>query len=83
MMTWGSWLRPKDSQDRESRTLAFVGITWLALLVRFSLGGLSFSINTPIAIINFAIPSTPMTDFGASVTAVLAIWLGREWIRGK
>lgn len=76
-MTWGSWLKPRDAAGRESRTLAFVGISWLALLVRFSCGGLRVSWGP----FSFEVASTPMVDFGAAVAAVLAIWLGREWIR--
>jgi lysozyme len=28
-MSWGSWLKPRDAKGRESRTLAFVGMSWL------------------------------------------------------
>ena len=76
-MTWGSWLKPRDASGRESRTLAFVGISWLALLVRFAAGGLSVAWGP----VRFEVAPTMMVDFGAAVAAVLAIWLGREWIR--
>ena len=79
MNTWGSLLRPRDAGGRESRTLAFVGISWLALLVRFVAGGLSVAWGP----VRFEVAPTMMVDFGAAVAAVLAIWLGREWIRVK
>lgn len=78
-MSWGSWLRPRDARGRESRTLAFVGITWLIMTARFVLGGLGASLGD----FKFEIGATAMIDYGAAVAAVLAVWLGREWINGK
>lgn len=78
-MTWGSWLKPKDAKGRESRTLAFVGITWLIMTVRFVLGGLGADFGG----FKIEIMQTHMIDYGAAVAAVLAVWLGREWINGK
>ncbi len=78
-MTWGSWLKPRDARGRESRTLALVGLTWLLMTLRFALGGMSFS----VAGLTLQIAQTAMIDYGAAVAAVLAIWLGREWINSK
>lgn len=76
-MTWGSWLKPRDASGRESRTLAFVGITWLIMVVRFAAGGLIFEWGP----IKFHVETALMLDFGGAVAAVLAIWVGREWVR--
>lgn len=78
-MTWGGWLKPKDVRGRESRTLAFVGLTWMLLCARFAMGGFSIGLGP----IHFEVGSTPMVDFGAAVAAVLSIWLGREFLREK
>lgn len=76
-MTWGSWLKPKDAQGRESRTLAFVGLSWLIMSLRFALGGLGAAVGD----FRWEIGATPMVDYGAAVAAVLAVWVGREWVR--
>jgi hypothetical protein len=52
-------------------------MTWLILVVRFAVGGISFEWGS----IHVQIPSAPMLDFGGAVAAVLAIWVGREWVR--
>ena len=78
-MTWGGWLNPRDARGRESRTLALVGLTWLLMTLRFALGGMSFS----VAGLTLQIAQTAMIDYGAAVAAVLAIWLGREWINKR
>lgn len=75
-MTWGSWLKPRDTKGRESRTLAFVGLTWLLMTLRFALGGMSFDAFG----VTVQIAQTAMIDYGTAVAAVLAIWLGREWM---
>lgn len=75
-MSWGSWLKPRDARGRESRTLAIVGMTWLLMTIRFALGGLGASVGD----LRFEIGATPMVDYGAAVAAILAAWLGREWI---
>ena len=78
-MNWGGWLKPRDARGRESRTLALVGLTWLLMTLRFALGGLSFS----VAGLTLQIAQTAMIDYGAAVAAVLAIWVGREWVDTK
>lgn len=78
-MTWGSWLKPKDARGRESRTLAFVGMTWLLMTIRFALGGLGASLGG----FKFEIGATLMVDYGAATAAVLAVWLGREFTQNQ
>jgi hypothetical protein len=78
-MSWGSWLKPRDAKGRESRTLAFVGMTWLLMTVRFALGGLGASLG----VFRFEIGSTAMIDYGAAVAAILMVWLGREWVNKR
>lgn len=75
MRAWGSVLRPKDARGRESRTLAFVGLSWLLLTLRFALGGLALDFGAW----RFEVAAAALVDYGAAVAAVLAIWLGREW----
>jgi len=57
-----------DSRGKESKTLFFVTVSWLALLAKFLLGGF------------FSFPVISSAAFSAGVTAILAIWLGREWM---
>lgn len=75
-MSWGAWLRPRDARGRESRTLAIVGLSWLAMTARFALGGLSADFGD----VRWEVGVTAMTDYGVATTAILAAWLGREWI---
>ena len=79
MNFWGGLLRPRDSAGRESRTLAIVGLSWLLMSMRFALGGLEASLGD----FRFEIGVTPMVDYGAAVAAVLAVWVGREWVRNE
>jgi hypothetical protein len=53
----------KDSRGRESITLSFVIGSWLTTTGMFVWKG----------------DAGDMMTYGAAVTAVLAIWLGREW----
>jgi hypothetical protein len=61
-----------DSRGRESKTLTMVTVSWLALLIKFSLAGL----DVPFV---GAFPVMSANEFGLATAAVLAIWLGREW----
>lgn len=79
ILPWGHFLRPRDSRGRESRTLAFVGITWLLMSARFALSGLSGDFGA----FRFEVGFTPMVDYGAAVAAILAVWIGREWVDSK
>lgn len=78
-MSWGSWLKPRDARGRESRTLAFVGITWALMTARFVAGGFAVAVGD----FRWEIAATAMVDYGAAVAAVLAVWLGREWINKR
>lgn len=79
MLPWGNFLRPRDTRGRESRTLAFVGVTWLIMSARFVFGGLAADLSG----FHFAIDATPMIDYGTAVAAILAVWIGREWVDAK
>ena len=65
----------RDSRGRESKTLAFVRIAFGLVTLRFALGGLALK----GAGIDLAIPASSLSDYGAAVALILAIWLGREW----
>lgn len=60
----------KDSRGRESTTLSFVLLSWLA-----GTGAFIYSLVTD--------HPYGLTDYGLFVGAVLAIWLGREWTEKK
>ena len=62
----------KDSRGRESTTLTFVAISWAVLVIKFLFAGLTLPVVGQIA-------SMTATEFGMAFTAVLAVWLGREW----
>ncbi len=78
-MTLSNWLRPRDARGRESRTLSFVVVAFSLMTLRFVLGGLDFDFGA----FHYEVASTPMVDYGAAVAAVLAVWLGREWINKR
>ena len=79
MLPWGNFLRPKDSLGRESRTLFFVAVSWLVMTLRFMVGGLSFEYGP----IRWDIAPALVTDYGVAVAALIAAWVGREWVKGK
>lgn len=79
MLPWGNFLRPKDSLGRESRTLFFVAVSWLMMTLRFMAGGLVVEYGP----IHWDIAPALVTDYGVAVAAVIAAWVGREWVRGK
>jgi hypothetical protein len=66
----------KDSRGRESRTLLFVAVAFTLISLRFMLGGLDLTWGA----VHYVLAGSALLDYGAAVTAVLAIWLGREWI---
>lgn len=74
---WGSLLRPRDARGRESRTLAFIGIGWVLVTAKFSLDAFGPLLGY--------LPTHPMsaTEYAAVVAALLAVWLGRQWIDAK
>lgn len=65
-----------DSRGKESVTLSFVAISWVALLCKFLLAGMTLG---PLGVM----PLMSAPEFGGSVTAILLIWLGREWTEKK
>jgi hypothetical protein len=65
-----SWLKVRDSQGRESKTLAFVTLSFIAINAR-ALSVWFFD----------ALPPITLTEYGTAVAAVLAIWLGREFVK--
>ena len=68
-----SWMRI-DSSGRESRTLFFVAASWLVVWVKFLAAGLTLPVVGTV-------PPMTATEFGTSVAFILAIWLGREYIK--
>lgn len=65
-----------DSSDRESVTLTFVTVAFIIVTFKFLLSGLDltgygFGKVTEISIIEYA----------GAFTAILAVWLGREWVK--
>ena len=76
MMPWGSFFHPRDSIGRESRTLAFVGIAFIVLTIRFFAGGFELTLGP----VHWLVQSAPLTDYGVSVAAILAVWVGRTWV---
>lgn len=58
----------KDTSDRESTTLMFVTIAFITLNF-----GYLWNLLHGVA--------ATMTEYGMAVAAVLAPWLGREWIK--
>lgn len=65
-----------DSRGKESITLTFVALSWSALLGKFLVAGMSLG---PLGVM----PLMSAPEFGGSVTAILLIWLGREWTEKK
>lgn len=62
----------KDSRGRESTTLMFVALSWLAIWLKFVLAGATLPLFG-------LVPPMSATEFGLATAGVLAIWLGREW----
>ena len=63
----------KEAKDRESKTLRFVTISWLIVTARYAFGGLDLGF--------IQIEHTTANDYGIAVGVILAIWLGREWVK--
>ena len=64
----------KDSTQRESHTLLFVALAVLPLILKFAAAGL----NLPLV---GAMPAMAPSEFAAAFAMVMAVWLGREWIK--
>lgn len=66
----------KDSSLRESKTLLFVTIAFLAITIKFMLAGVDLSVY------GFGKPSDiSLGEYASSFAMVLAVWLGREWVK--
>lgn len=75
---WGSLLRPKDARGRESRTLAFIGSSWVLVSLKFSADAF-----LPIFGVGPFQPLVTVTEYATVTAALLAVWLGRERIDAK
>lgn len=67
------WFR-LDSQGRESRTFVIVSLSWLGVWVKFIGAGLTLPVIG-------AVPPMSATEFGTAVAAIMAVWVGREWVK--
>lgn len=61
-----------DSRGRESRTLFFVTVTWVVVLVKFFLADVDVWLLGEM-------PAMSGHELASSTIAILGIWLGREW----
>jgi len=61
-----------DSRGKQSRTLLFVGMAWVILLIKFLISGMTLPIVGTM---------TEMTaiEFGSAFALIMAPWLGREY----
>ncbi len=75
-MPWGRFFRPTDARGRESRTLWFVTVTWLIMTARFIAGGIEFTVGP----VHWSIAPSLVLDYGGAVAAIIAVWVGREWV---
>lgn len=81
ILPWGHFLRPRDSQGRESRTLFFISITAMLLWIAIGLMLWKFGWSEAgIAVTDFA---TALATVCAALVAVVSSWLGREWIADR
>lgn len=81
---WGPLLRPKDSSNRESRTLFFVGVTMFLIWVSVIICCIRYVFEA------FSSGPTTITEFATAISilcgvqgSTLGIWLGRNWIKGR
>jgi len=66
----------KDSRGKQSKTLIFVSISWLAVVIKYITAGVTLgALGT--------MPDMGASEFGSAVALILAIWLGREWSEKK
>ena len=63
-----------DSNGVESRTYRVVMLSWSAVWVKFLLAGVTIPGVGTVA-------TMTATEFGAATAAIMAVWLGREFIR--
>jgi hypothetical protein len=69
-------LKMKDSSDRESVTLGFVSIAFFIITIKFVFSGLDLS-GIGLGKVN----AISISEYATSFAAVLAVWLGREWVK--
>lgn len=65
----------KDTRGRRSKTLFFVTVTWIAMLIKFIAAGVTITVGEAVT----SIAPMGATEFGTGVAMVLAVWVGREW----
>lgn len=61
-------IKLKDSSDRESVTLVFVAIAFLVISIKFIYD-------------SYAGNPASLLEYAGAFGAILAVWLGREWIK--
>ena len=66
----------KDSRGKESTTLTFVTLAFVALVGKFLVGGMDIPVIGTMPVIGAG-------EFGLALTGVLGIWLNREWKEAK
>jgi len=69
-------MRMIDSKGKESTTLTFVSIAFIAVFVKFLIGGMTLPVIGLMPIIGAG-------EFGLAITGILAVWLNREWREAK
>lgn len=62
-----------DSRGEESITLLFVALSWVVVWIKFILAGAT------LPVLDWKVPPMTATEFGVSISAIMAVWLGREW----
>jgi hypothetical protein len=61
-----------DARGNQSKTLMFVSVSWLVVVIKFVIAGVNLG--------QFGImPPMSAGEFGTAIALILAIWLGREW----
>ena len=66
-----------DARGRESVTLMFVSLSWLATWLKFIFAGAT------LPILDWTLPPMTATEFGLAIAGILSIWLAREWKEKK
>lgn len=61
-----------DARGQQSRTLFFVTVSWLVLILKYAVAGVTLG---PLGTM---LPMTAL-EFGGAFALILAPWLGREW----
>lgn len=69
-----NWL--PSVRGKQSTTLLFVSLSWLAVFAKFVVAGVNLG---PLGVM----PPMTALEFGGAVAFILAIWLNREWQEKK